>query len=394
MRRIILALMLVVLAAGVAAADAVYLRDGRVVRGTVLGFIGGRFAVRIVGTGAASTGRTARPGEDDGEIQFFRARDIERVEIDGRSLEDARFETRTVEVTLGPNWIDSGVDLRRGERVSVNASGTITAGRSRIMPGGLRSTDPNAPLPRAAEGVLIGAISDDPRAPIVEIGIGREFQADRDGRLYLTVNRSNYTDARGSFTARVRRERDFGPVRRNDTAGNRDPNSVEEEDDNIFSTTPSRPARTRPRSQGNPNDPFGTTPDDNDADRGTRELTVEVPGNSQGTDTGVEVRTGDRVTISATGTIVAGQRVGSVSPNGRQGGSSAVFGNPRYPFPQAGAGALLGVLRTTGGQQSQPFLVGAQSIFTAPADGRFYLLINDDNYGDNSGAFIVRIRIN
>ena len=385
MRRIILALMLLVLAAGVAAADTVYLRDGRVIRGTVLGFIGGRFAVRV-GTSAAPAGTTARPGEDDGDVQFFRARDIERVEIDGRSLDDARFETRTVEVTLGPNWIDSGVDLRRGERVSVDASGTITAGRSRIMPGGLRSTDPNAPLPRAAEGVLIGAISDDPSAPIVEIGLSRAFQADRDGRLYLTVNRSNYTDARGSFTARVRRERDFGPVRRNDTARNgNNPNSVAEEDDNIFDTEPSRPARTRPRGQRNPNDTLDTTPDDN-ANRGPRELTVDVPGNSQGTDSGIELRAGDRVTVSATGTIIAGQRAGSVSPNGRQGGASAVFGNARYPFPQAGAGALLGVLRTTGGQQSQPFLIGAQSTFNAPADGRLYLLINDDNYGDNSGA--------
>lgn len=389
--------MLVMLTAGVAAADTVYLRDGRVVRGTVLGFIGGRFAVRV-GTSAAPSGTTARPSDEDGEVQFFRTRDIDRVEIDGRSLDEARFDTRTVEVSLGPNWIDSGVDLRRGERVSVNASGTITAGRSRIMPGGLRSTDPNAPLPRAAEGVLIGAISDDPSAPIVEIGLSRDFQADRDGRLYLTVNRSNYNDARGSFTARVRRERDFSPTRRNNTAQNRDQNSVEGEEDGIFDT-PSRPARTRPRGggtgsgtgTGNTNDPFGTPRNDN---QGPREITVEVPGNSQGMDTGLDMRAGDRVTIAATGTIVAGQRAGSVSPNGRQGGAGAILGNPRYPFPAAGAGALLGVLRTTDGQQSQPFLVGAQSTFNAPADGRLYLLINDDNYNDNSGAFSVRIRLN
>ncbi|HEU4595685.1 MAG TPA: hypothetical protein VFS10_11140, partial [Pyrinomonadaceae bacterium] len=320
MKRIILALVLVTLAGVSAAADTLYLRDGRVVRGTVVGFIGGRFAVRV-----STSTAPARAGEEEGEIQFFRPRDIDRVEIDGRSLDDARFETRTVEVALGPNWIDSGVDVRRGERVSINATGTIVAGRSRITPDGLRSTDPNAPLPRAAEGVLIGAISDDPRAPIVEIGLGREFNADRDGRLYLTVNRSNYTDARGSFTARVRRERDFGPTRRTDAARNNQ--NVEEEDDNIFA--PSRPARTRPRGTGGAGGgPSGNSRND-DADRGPRELTVDVPGNSQGTDTGIELRAGDRVTISATGTIVAGQRAGSVSPNGRQGGASSILGNPR-----------------------------------------------------------------
>ncbi len=389
MKRIILAFVLVVFAGVSAAADTLYLRDGRVVRGTVIGFIGGRFAVRV-NTGATSTA-PARAGEEEGEIQFFRPRDIDRVEIDGRTLDDARFETRTVEVTLGPNWIDSGVDVRRGERISVNAGGTIVAGRSRITPGGLRSADPNAPLPRAAEGVLIGAISDDPRAPIVEIGLGREFNADRDGRLYLTVNRSDYTDARGSFTARVRRERDFGPARRSDTARNNNQNA-EEEDDNIFSA-PSRPARTRPRGTGGTGGPSGSSRD-GDADRGPRELTVDVPGNSQGTDTGIELRAGDRVTLNASGTIVAGQRAGSVSPNGRQGGASSILGNPRYPFPAAGAGALIGVLRTAGGQQSQPFLVGTQLIFNAPTDGRLYLLVNDDNYGDNSGSFSVRIQVN
>jgi hypothetical protein len=84
----------------------------------------------------------------------------------------------------------------------------------------------------------------------------------------------------------------------------------------------------------------------------------------------------------------------ALSPNGRQGGASSILGNPRYPFPAAGAGALIGVLRTSSGQQSQPFLVGAQVTFTAPADGRLFLLINDDNYSDNSGSFSVRIQVN
>ena len=135
MKRIVLAFVLLMLTASGAAADTIYLRDGRVIRGTVLGFIGGRFAVRVeppAGAGASQT---------EGEIQFFRPREVERVEIDGRSLDEARFETRTVEVTLGPNWVDNGLDLRRDERVSVTASGTIVAGRSRITPGGLRSTE-------------------------------------------------------------------------------------------------------------------------------------------------------------------------------------------------------------------------------------------------------------
>jgi hypothetical protein len=40
---------------------------------------------------------------------------------------------------------------------------------------------------------------------------------------------------------------------------------------------------------------------------------------------------------------------------------------------------------------SPAFLVGSQMTFTAPVDGRLYLLVNDDNYGDNSGSFSARI---
>jgi len=31
----------------------------------------------------------------------------------------------------------------------------------------------------------------------------------RDGRLYLTANRSSYTDARGAFNVRIRKELDL-----------------------------------------------------------------------------------------------------------------------------------------------------------------------------------------
>ncbi|HEY9284794.1 MAG TPA: hypothetical protein VIP46_15160, partial [Pyrinomonadaceae bacterium] len=135
MKKILLALTVVLLLAPLALADTIVLRDGRTVRGTVLGFLNGRIVVRLEPTG------TLAPA-DAGEIRFFRPGEIDRIEIDGRSLEEARFETRVVEVALGPNWIDSGVDVRRGQRVQVRASGTINAGRTRITPDGLRSTDP------------------------------------------------------------------------------------------------------------------------------------------------------------------------------------------------------------------------------------------------------------
>lgn len=384
MRKLILALLILLMAATVAVADTVYLRDGRTVRGTVLGYINGRFAVRVDQQTQISINNNIQTAAA-GEILYLRPRDIDRVEIEGRNLDEARYVTRNVEVALGPNWVDTGIDVRRGQRIQITANGTIYVGRTRITPSGLRSTDPNAPLPRAAEGVLIATIGTDPTAPIVEVGTSREFQADRDGRLYLTINRGDYTDARGSYNAQVRREIDFGG---RSTASNRRDNTDDNDDFDPFGTSTNNPAAVRPRTgaggagQNNQNFPTASTPQDS---------TVVVPGNSRGTDTGIDLRNGDSVTITATGSIVAGRRAGSVSPDGGRVGFGSVVGT--YPVPQAGVGALIGYIRLSNGQMSQPFLVGSQSTFTAPADGRLFLLINDDNYGDNSGQFDVRIRV-
>lgn len=347
--------------ASFAFADTIYLRDGRTIRGTVLGFAGGRFVVRVASLSSTTDPGVGRTRPTEGEIQYFRPNEIDRIEIDGRSLDEARFESRTVQVGLDPNWVDSGVDLRRGERVQISATGVITAGRSRITPDGLRSTDPTAPLPSAAEGQLIGAVGDDPRAPILELGSTREFTADRDGRLYLTANRGSYADARGAFNVTVRTERDLNAA---DTG-----------------TGLNRPGRIRSRNRGS-----------GILDRGPREQTIEVPGTSRGTDTGIDVRSGDQIVFTASGVVVAGQRAGQVGPEGgRSSGLGAIIGT--RPVPNVGVGALVGYIRTLDGQTSQWFFVGSQLTFTAPVDGRLFLAINDNDYSDNSGAFTVRVEV-
>src|SRR5712675_2226599 len=132
MRKIILAFTIMLLAASFAAADTIYLRDGRTVRGTLLGFISGRFVVRVDRRYTTNTGGGApvrRPGDtdtrEDNELQYFRPNEVERIEIEGRSLDEMRYENNTVQVSLESNWIDTGVDLRRNERVRINASGLI-----------------------------------------------------------------------------------------------------------------------------------------------------------------------------------------------------------------------------------------------------------------------------
>ena len=363
MKKLSFAFLTMLLLASVAVADTLYLRDGRSLRGTLLGFVNGRFVFRL---GATQTGPSSGPiRREEGEIQLFRPNEVDRVEIDGRSLDELRYESRTVDVQLGPNWIDSGIDLRRGERVQVNASGIILAGRSRITPDGLRTTDPTSPLPNVGEGMLIGAIGNDPDSPILELGASREFVADKDGRLFLTSNRGSYADARGSFTVQIKRERDLTAL--NDSG---DTNPFRRNDPN---------SRTRTRQRDVPQK------------RTPQETSLDVAGTSRGTDTSIDVRTGDEITISASGRIVAGRRLGEVGPEGgRAGGFGSIVGT--RPLPTAGPGALIGYIRLSNGQTSQPFFIGSQQTISAPADGRLYLAINDDDYSDNGGAFKVTIR--
>jgi len=401
MKKLILVLLIVLGSVSIVAADTIYLRGGATLRGNVLGFINGRFAVQLTSNATlpvtASNNRTSNTTGTTrtvsaGEVIFLRPRDIDRIEIDGRSLDDARYQTRTVDVSMDSNWIDSGVDLKRGERVRVDATGTINVGRRRIGPAGLSTTDPNAPLPRAAEGELIGAIGNDYDSPIIEIGTSREFVADRAGRLYLTPNlTANPTRTADSFygtgvyKAQIRKEIDLAAMARTTD----DNNQNDSYDPFGTGDSGTGPARTRSRQSGdnNTNNSVPTRRSNR-----TLERTVDVPGNQQrGVDTGIDLRTGDQVTISATGNVTAGRRAGVVSPEGGRSNAAGAFGVTTYPVPSAGVGALIGYIVSNNGQSSQPFYVGSQATLTIPADGRLYLMVNDDNYTDNSGSFSARI---
>jgi hypothetical protein len=393
MRKLILVLLIVLGSVSIAAADTIYLRGGTTLRGNVLGFINGRFAIQLTSNGTVpispgnnrsansnTTGTTRNVSA--GEVVFLRPRDIDRIEIDGRSLDDARYQTRTVDVSLAPNWIDSGVDVKRGERVRIDATGTIYAGRSRITPAGLSTTDPGSPLPRAAEGELIAVIGNDYDSPIIEIGASREFVADRDGRIYFTANRANYNDARGVFKVQLRKEIDLAAMARTSDDNNRNDSY-----DPFGGDQASGPAAVRSREGRGVGQGQGR-----DRRNRTLERTIDVPANQQrGVDTGIELRSGDQIVVTATGSVTAGRRAGVVSPDGGRPGAGAVFGASTYPVPTAGVGALVGYIVSSNGQTSQPFLVGSQVTLTTPVDGRLYLMVNDDNYSDNSGSFSVRI---
>ncbi|HXW04768.1 MAG TPA: hypothetical protein VD833_06030 [Vicinamibacterales bacterium] len=110
-------------------------------------------------------------------------------------------------------WTATGIMLRRGEWVTVKATGEIRLSSDPndiATPSGVlkQRFDRGAPLPSVLTGALIGRIGN---GKPFGIGADNRFQAD-PGQLYLGINDSNHADNQGSF--QVDLQRSSAPVRR------------------------------------------------------------------------------------------------------------------------------------------------------------------------------------
>jgi len=109
--------------------------------------------------------------------------------------------------------------------------------------------------------------------------------------------------------------------------------------------------------------------------------TVLVQANQPWTDAGITVKKGDRVAFNTSGQIFFAQGQ-SAGPDG-----NGALKKATYPVPVVTVGALIGRVGT-----SAPFPIGSNSQpIVMPANGRLMLGVNDDEIGDNSGAFTVTV---
>ncbi|HEX7176694.1 MAG TPA: hypothetical protein VF240_15620 [Pyrinomonadaceae bacterium] len=104
-------------------------------------------------------------------------------------------------------WTDSGLMVRKGQRLRISASGRISLGQGRFAtPTGLSRVADNEKLMRdEPTGALIAVVGDD-NDEFVYIGAGREFYATRDGRLFLGINEGNLADNTGTYDALIEAE--------------------------------------------------------------------------------------------------------------------------------------------------------------------------------------------
>jgi hypothetical protein len=181
------------------------------------------------------------------------------------------------------------------------------------------------------------------------VGEGGEFEARKDGEIFLQINARSLQGARGAYTARIHA-----------------PGAVSAD-----STAPAAPTQA-PASA---------------ASRQTVQER-EVPANKEWTDSGIDLLAGDSLRIRADGTI----HYTSTKTCGPNGGERDWKDMLRaLPVNDAGRGALVGLIGQAG--VATPFYIGAEAEFKVEKSGRLFLGINDDAYDNNSGRFRARIEI-
>jgi hypothetical protein len=101
-------------------------------------------------------------------------------------------------------WTDSGLMVRKGQRLRVSATGRVSLGEGRFStPTGLpRVVDTEKLMRNENTGTLIAVIGDD-NDEFIAVGANREFYAPRDGRLFLGVNEGKLEDNTGSYDALI-----------------------------------------------------------------------------------------------------------------------------------------------------------------------------------------------
>ena len=230
-----------------ALADTIRLKDGSVIRGQVIGFKDQQFTV-LIGAGArggrrsrvtlymedvesiefdsATTAAAAALGnEDNGSNSPVSSQPV-RQEPPSSSVPDTmsnppRQNTQpsgrppaTFQINVrvrGDNttngWTNSGLVVKRGQRIHITASGRITIGGGRTStPTGLPTLPDRDKLMRnEPTGGMIAVIGDD-NDEFIFVGSNREFVAQRDGVLFLGVNEGNLTDNSGAYDAVIEAE--------------------------------------------------------------------------------------------------------------------------------------------------------------------------------------------
>jgi serine/threonine protein kinase len=125
-------------------------------------------------------------------------------------------------------------------------------------------------------------------------------------------------------------------------------------------------------------------------------ISIRVPAHVPWTDTGINLRAGDSVTVTASGWVAveAGGKIPPKAPGGFApdcAAAAAIYGGRfgNFPAPQLPCWSLIGRI----GGNGMVFEVGARGNFQARSNGVLLLGINDDSFANNSGFWTALVTV-
>lgn len=261
-------------------------------------------------------------------------------------------------ITVSPSvqWVRTGVFLVEGGHVSIQANGSVLT-----SPGGTASgpngqsynCDSKCTFSEGKFGQLIGKVTD--AGHPFAIGAYADFVSQASGELFLGVNDCcDWSDNQGAFTVLIS---SGGRGAALDTV----PGSDEERDRQLAAHS----LQQVPQAQN--------------------QVTLAVILDQEWTDTGVYLRQGQSVKVTAYGTM-----------NWYTGACNGNCRSTPAGIPCPGGGPMRGGLPCLSllgriGKAGRSFEVGESAVFTANSPGEFFLGVNDDNLPDNTGAWTAKI---
>lgn len=183
----------------------IWLRNGDVLTGQLVD-IGGKSPLRV----------SIRVGGNDRDLT---SNEVSRIALSQPTSTATTLpgtvpgDGRGITVQGNQQWTATGLALRRGEWVTIKATGEIRLSSDSndiATPNGVlqQRFDRLAPLPSVLAGALIGRVG---TGRPFGIGADNRFQADA-GQLFLGINESNVSDNQGSFQIEI--QRSGAPIRR------------------------------------------------------------------------------------------------------------------------------------------------------------------------------------
>ncbi len=145
-------------------------------------------------TGPATSTPSTTPRDTGASSRPLPANDSRLIPIKVRVRADA----------ASNGWTDSGLMVRRGQRLRITATGRISLGQGRFStPTGLpRVVDTEKLMRDKPTGALIAVVGDD-NDDFIFVGSAYEFYATRDGRLFLGINEGQLDDNTGTYDALI-----------------------------------------------------------------------------------------------------------------------------------------------------------------------------------------------